>query len=93
MKIDEILLEASDILEKKGWCRGSYENDEGCHCMLGVLFEACEKSDTPISMPEMALTNFLRVNNLGSIISFNDFKARDKQHVQEMLQAAAKSHQ
>ncbi len=92
MLVHEILLEASDILEKKGWCRGTYEDDKGCFCMLGALFEACEKTKESPAFAEMALTNFLRSNGLGSIISFNDFEARDKQHVQEVLQVVAKNH-
>jgi hypothetical protein len=35
--VDEVIDKAADIIDSAGWCRGSYINDLGEHCVTGAL--------------------------------------------------------
>jgi hypothetical protein len=37
VKTSEVMLQAADVLERHGWCKGQTFDEEGRHCILGAI--------------------------------------------------------
>jgi len=48
MKPSEILIEARQVLEKRGWCKGHHEDREGRVCAQGALNKVWTIEKTPV---------------------------------------------
>jgi hypothetical protein len=100
-----VLLQAADILEHLGWCRGALERDEQ-HCAIGAIIAAYNQGD--IGSKDYADLFFLRDCAVQSVIGkveahlnrhkdgdgmnlmeWNDNVARSGKKVVSLLRAAA----
>lgn len=78
-----------EILNKDGWCRGTYANTKNQHCLVGALFHAVpSQSDRMHTMlTQLILDEVTRSygNNWNSLTAWNDEHRRRKSHVLRLL--------
>lgn len=97
-----ILWEAANYIEKKGWCRHKFEDEDGRVCALGsVRFAIYGKvlGIDPLSSPEypQAIRYFREYinkctpNNSIPVQDWNDFGHNTKENVISTLRAAARA--
>jgi hypothetical protein len=49
--IGELILAAADRLDRDGWCRGTYHDEQGRHCIIGAFLPS--KSIVDITSPNI----------------------------------------
>lgn len=100
----EILRDAAEILEERGWCRGVLKNHEGCFCAQGALTAALV-GDTDLGVEQLeqalidnrevigALSQWVMAAVAGAkhaaLWAYNDHEARNAQDVIGSLRKAA----
>jgi hypothetical protein len=93
---DEIMERAADIIDEKGWHRGSLRNgDTGAVCLLGALRLAADPNDEMDSYSTygprlMKIIKFIQDDLGEAIADWNDGICKDKWMAIEMLQDKAK---
>lgn len=93
------VLEAANIMEEKGWCRGRRQNEQGQVCMIGAMILANYGSisyyDATANMEAFRkkycypLSCFLRKQGFHSILHYNDHVAQSEEQVATMLRRFA----
>ncbi len=88
--VGEVLLEAADLLETRGWCQGIMVNEKGQMCLVGSIKEALWKRDADCGINYDDLTFRLK-KYIGHdfIPSWNDEIGRTQAQAIEALRAAA----
>lgn len=101
MNASEVLIKAAEVLETKGWTKGSYVGPFGRHCAVGAIWVACgykkgkvDSMDGQLSrIAQDCLASFIRdkYNFIMSIEGWNDGYAKNGKEVIETMHAAAKA--
>ena len=83
----KLLLDAADLIEKKGWCRNALHS-HGRYCVVGALLKAVganileyeEGGSTPklVEKAEEKIVAYLKNNNYGCVPDWNDDQKRGK---------------
>lgn len=80
----QVLIDAANLIKKKGWVKGHYETNKG-FCMVGAIRMAAK--NTPMAYDaEMHLSRSMGTYN---ILAWNDHNAKSKEHVIYELRKAA----
>lgn len=97
--VQELCLQAADVLRKHGWCRGDYArtaagdySDElspaaAQFCAVGALWSAAGSRDKD-DLVELAYDHVAEVGGVG-LITFNDAVAKNKEEVIALFLRAA----
>ncbi len=88
----EVLERAADILEQNGWCRRSYEDSRGHHCVLGAIGVArYGNAYIAFDSPEHQFLKHALVADYGKsgVIAWNDAQ-RDGRKVVRFIRRAAR---
>lgn len=105
-RLADILDDAADLLERKGWIQGRYSNENG-HCAVGAITRVCGLYDAvSLTVPDMVevrsqieaayqvervLRNILAERGGPlHVQTWNDKKGRTKQEVLDLLREGAK---
>jgi len=93
---DKVLLDAADIIERRGWHRGSYESGYGAVCALGAINIAANgaalKFGPSSNDAVVRMTHYLvQTGYEDGVHSWNDQPGRTKEEVVAALRAAAAS--
>lgn len=95
----KILLDAAEILEKNGWCRGHYVAPDGRHCAVGALNIAAGVLvgySPPVKLDvngsrRMAMEKLMHQVKCNCVENWNDGYAKSGKAVITAFRAAAKS--
>jgi hypothetical protein len=86
-KLVNVLIDASKIIERDGWCQGKYRNDRNECCLAGALLSACpdvnklwDDLTTSLAAVTSAETGFVK---------WNDHVCKSKQQAISALHEAA----
>ena len=92
----ELLWEAANLLERRGWRRGYYVGDRSEYCMIGALNMAA--GEGPISLgrnPTKMRARALLAKTLGvrskMLTAWNDKESRTKEEVIDALRRASEA--
>lgn len=88
----EILLEAANLLRKKGWCQWTLEDDQGRMCALGAILKANRNlSVHQVQKSLYLLGKFLPPDKrgYGPIVPWNNAPGRTKEEVIAAMEGAA----
>lgn len=83
----QLLLDAADLLEQKGWCRGAYETNEGRHCAVGAIIDVAR----PLTMMHpYRLTALHKLERFvgGTVTVWNDNQSSGQAVIDAMRKAA-----
>ena len=80
----QLLRDAADLIEQKGWCQRAYSDGNG-YCAIGALLHI---DHNDISRSYLSATHSLEAN-IGSIATWNDQQERTKQEVIAKLREVA----
>lgn len=83
--VADLLDDAADLIERRGWCQGRYQDTDGRLCSVGAL--AAANGDTLASYFPAVLVLSRRV---GDVVGWNDALGRTEQEVLDTFRAAAK---
>jgi hypothetical protein len=87
----QILLDAADLIEEKGWIQGTfYKRGEG-YCIFGALTKVASKHDNSQSHLRAAQHQLQRHKSRRSIMRWNDADGRSKEEVLTALRTVALS--
>jgi hypothetical protein len=86
-----MLREAADLIEKRGWCQHQLEDHRGRVCALGALTRVPTRLVDAHAKAHLALENFINQKFSLSIVEWNDCRARTKEQVIETFLKAANS--
>lgn len=89
----KILLRAAKLIEQRGWTQGTYEDGDGCLCVLGAIVVAELGGRTPKDW-EAATMDASAVYRLEDTVqrhanAWNDKRGRTAEEVIDALIAAA----
>jgi hypothetical protein len=80
------LLQAAEIVDRRGHCQWQFENSRRRVCLIGALrFAAKQSSDARFEGAVVALRRFLQCD----IMTWNNRPGRTKEQVVEALETAA----
>ncbi len=92
MTAAECLRKAADLIERDGWCQGSYQNETG-RCLVGALDwvanEVRDQWPRPNYEARWLVIDMLGVYGVGLEVGWNDTPGRTADEVTEILRAAA----
>lgn len=83
---------------REGWCQGAYDDEEGCHCVMGALHvgfglslsETTKADEDAMSAPLAASLRLrLRGTPKRAVVSWNDAPGRTAEDVAEALERCA----
>ena len=80
--VGKVLLEAADIIEKRGWCRGAFDGPSGELCIVGAVLAA-----TGTGGPWQEAHR--RLMRLGRSMGWNDAICASKDDAVQALRSAA----
>lgn len=86
----QVLLNAADLIEKKGWIRGEFANKNG-YCAVGAIY-TCYGSFYSKWRAMLKLRAYLRgvYGRRTPIVVWNDLKFLDRRRIIEDIREAAK---
>jgi hypothetical protein len=81
-----MLLDAADLIEERGWCQGSYSDQDGRVCAIGAIVRAGNHQHYRRAEAMMMMVVGM------SVVGWNDIKGRTKEEVITALRRAALEH-
>lgn len=94
--IRRVLLEAAELIQKKGWVTGLLETNDGCHCAVGAIFSVIGNGELALAA-STAVAKFLNIESYSSqddcnkVADWNDHRAKNAHEVVATLTAASYS--
>ena len=85
----QILLDAANLLEERGWCQDEFQNKQGQMCMLGAMRVALWDKVIYPAHPAYGLACDATGMNGMKIAEWNDTPGRTQQEVISKLREAA----
>ena len=82
-----LLLDAADLLEKYGWCQGSYHNRQHQFCMVGAVWAAAKTEVLNTAVKE-ASNHLIEITG-PDITGWNDRPERTREEIIAALRKAA----
>jgi hypothetical protein len=87
--IGRLILQAAELIERKGWCQFKTSNALGEHCLVGAVCALNYQYDAAFArIGRFALANGIWTEETG-FGKWNDDPSRTKQDVVNLLRAAA----
>ena len=85
----QLLLEAADILERRGWCQKHLIDVRGRMCTVGAMTSVWDiEADWDMSVVSEAQDELTKV--VGPLVEWNDTKGRTKEEVLKTLRYVAR---
>lgn len=83
----QVLLEAADLIEEKGWCQGMYNNRSGAMCMMGAIINAGRRHEHRYT----SRAHLRLIEAVGGVapVLWNDAPERTQEEVVSALRKAA----
>lgn len=86
----ELLRKSADLLEPTGaWCKGSYDNGRGAHCVIGATIAVCREYQTLSMCYAQSLKALSAYLDFRDIVAWNDSPDITQEDVVSALRGTA----